>query len=147
MVALTFRRLLDTILTMASLATAKLFAGLPEREIRQIVGKFDEVRHPAGTEIIEGGGPGAGFLVVGEGQLDVELPDGRTRLLGPGDAFGEMALLDRERRSASVRARTDVTIYWLPAWEFKPLLVAHPEVGYRLLEQLSRRVRRAEGAD
>ena len=49
MVALTFRRLLDTILTMASLATAKLFAGLPEREIRQIVGKFDEVRHPAGT--------------------------------------------------------------------------------------------------
>jgi CRP-like cAMP-binding protein len=43
--------------------------------------------------------------------------------------------------------RTDVTIYWLPGWEFKPLLVAHPEVCYRLLEQLSRRVRRAEGAD
>jgi CRP-like cAMP-binding protein len=45
-----------------------------------------------------------------------------------------------------VRARTDVTIYWLPAWEFKPLLIDHPEVSYRLLEQLSRRLRRAEGA-
>lgn len=131
---------------MASLSTAKLFAGLPEREIKQIVPKFDEVRHPAGKEIIEGGGPGAGFLVVGEGQLDVVLPDGRTRELGPGDSFGEMSLLDKERRSASVRARTDVLIYWLPAWEFKPLLVAHPEISYRLLEQLSRRVRRAEGA-
>jgi CRP-like cAMP-binding protein len=137
---------LDTIPAMASLSTAKLFAGLPEREIKEIVAKFDEVRHPAGWEVIAGGGPGAGFLIVGDGQLDVALPDGRTRELGPGDAFGEMALLDRERRSASVKARTDVVIYWLPAWEFKPLLAAHPEVSYRLLEQLSRRVRRAEGA-
>lgn len=61
-----------------------------------------------------------------------------------GDSFGEMALLDQGRRSATVRARTDATIYWLPAWEFKPLLLEHPEVGYRMLEQLSRRLRRAE---
>jgi len=144
--ALAFRRLLGTMLAMASLGTATLFAGLPEREIREITQKFDERRHPAGWEIVAGGAAGAGFMVVGEGQLEVVLPDGRTRELGPGDAFGEMALLDKERRSASVRARTDVTIYWLPAWEFKPFLVAHPEVSYRLLEQLSRRVRRAEGA-
>jgi CRP-like cAMP-binding protein len=85
-------------------------------------------------------------MVVGDGQLDVVLPDRRTRELGPGEAFGEMALLDKGRRSATVRARTDVTIYWLPAWEFKPLLIDHPEVSYRLLEQLSRRLRRAEGA-
>ena len=131
---------------MATIATAKLFAGLPEREIREIAAKFDEVHHPAGKEVVEGGGSGAGFMVVGEGRLEVTLPDGRTRELGPGDAFGEMALLDSERRSASVRATTDATIYWLPAWEFEPLLAAHPELAYRLLEQLSRRVRQAEGA-
>ncbi|MGP8160303.1 MAG: cyclic nucleotide-binding domain-containing protein [Candidatus Dormibacteria bacterium] len=131
---------------MPGLATAKLFAGLPERELQQIAAKFDEIHHPAGWELIAGGEAGAGFMVVAEGQLDVALPGGRTRELGPGDAFGEMALLDKERRSATVRARTDVTIYWLPAWGFKSLLVAHPEVGYRLLEQLSRRVRLGEGA-
>jgi len=129
---------------MATLGTSQLFAGLPERELKEIVAKFEEVRHPAGWEVTPGGGAGAGFMVVGDGQLDVVLADGRTRELGPGDSFGEMALLDQGRRSATVRARTDATIYWLPAWEFKPLLLEHPEVGYRMLEQLSRRLRRAE---
>ena len=132
---------------MPDLGSSPLFSGLPERELREIADKFSEVRHPAGAEVVAGGGPAAGFMVVAAGQLEVTLLGGRSRQLGPGAAFGEMALLDEGRRSAAVRAVTEVTLYWLPAWEFKPLLIAHPEVGYRMLQHLSRRVRQAEGED
>ena len=130
---------------MAALSSSPLFSGLPERELKEITEKFSEARHPAGAEVVAGGSAAAGFMVVGDGEVEVALPSGRTRRLGPGAAFGEMALLDEGRRSAGVRAVTDVTLYWLPTWEFKPLLVAHPEVGYRLLQHLSRRIRQVEG--
>ena len=70
---------------------------------------------------------------------------GKDRRLGPGDSFGEMALLDQEGRSATITADTDVTMATIPEWNFKPFLKEHPEVAYRLLQTLSRRVRQAEG--
>jgi CRP-like cAMP-binding protein len=68
----------------------------------------------------------------------------KSRKLGPGDSFGEMALLDQEGRSASIKADTDVTLATIPEWNFKPFLKEHPEVTYRLLQVLSQRVRQAE---
>ncbi|HYA00088.1 MAG TPA: cyclic nucleotide-binding domain-containing protein [Candidatus Binatia bacterium] len=131
---------------MTELASAPLFAGLPEAELKEIAASFKEVHHPPGTEITVGGATGVGFMVVGEGELEVLLP-GRTRRLGPGAAFGEMALLDSERRrSATVRTTTEVTLHILPVWEFKPFLADHPEVSYRMLQHLSRRLREVEGS-
>jgi CRP/FNR family transcriptional regulator len=124
---------------------AKLFQGLPESEMRSVEKQLKTVKHPAGHEIVLRGEGGVGFMVITEGTVSVETVQGKTRKLGPGDSFGEMALLDQEGRSATITADTDVTMATIPEWNFKPFLKEHPEVAYRLLQTLSRRVRQAEG--
>jgi CRP-like cAMP-binding protein len=124
---------------------AKLFQGLPESEVRSIEKQLKTVKHPAGHEIIVRGEGGVGFMVITDGTVSVKTVQGVTRKLGPGDSFGEMALLDHEGRSATITADSDVTLATIPEWNFKPFLKEHPEVAYRLLQTLSRRIRQAEG--
>ena len=129
---------------MVEIKQAKLFAGLPDSEVRSIEKQLKIVKHPAGHEIVVRGEGGVGFMVITDGNVTVKTGQGKTRKLGPGDSFGEMALLDNEGRSATVKADTDVTLATIPEWNFKPFLKEHPEVAYRLLQTLSRRIRQAE---
>jgi CRP-like cAMP-binding protein len=124
---------------------AKLFQGLPESELRSIEKQLKIVKHPAGHEIVVRGDGGVGFMVITGGTVTVKTVQGKSRKLGPGDSFGEMALLDHEGRSATITADTEVTMATIPEWNFKPFLKEHPEVTYRLLQTLSRRVRQSEG--
>jgi len=124
---------------------AKLFQGLPESELRSVEKQLKIVKHPAGHEIVVRGEGGVGFMVITDGTVSVKTVQGHTRKLGPGDSFGEMALLDHEGRSATITADTEVTLATIPEWNFKPFLKEHPEVTYRLLQTLSRRIRQAEG--
>jgi CRP-like cAMP-binding protein len=64
--------------------------------------------------------------------------------LGPGDAFGEMALIDKSARTATVTADINVHAYLLPVWSFRPLVESHPEMVWALLETVAQRVRDAE---
>ena len=129
---------------MVEVKAAKLFQGLPDAEIRSIEKQMKIVQHPAGHEIVVRGEGGVGFMVITDGSVTVTTVTGHERKLGPGDSFGEMALLDHEGRSASIKADSDVTLATIPEWNFKPFLKEHPEVAYRLLQTLSRRVRQAE---
>jgi CRP-like cAMP-binding protein len=126
------------------LRSAGLLVGMPDRELERIAQQMREVRHAAGTEITVLGREGVGFMIILDGRADVSTLDGRTRALGPGDHFGEMALLDQGGRSATVTATTDLVVAAIAEWNFKPFLLEHPEVAYRLLQELSRRVREAE---
>ena len=130
---------------MIDIKQAKLFEGLPASELRSIEKQMKIVRHPAGHEIVVRGENGVGFMVILDGNVSVSTVQGKTRKLGPGDSFGEMALLDHEGRSATIKADTDVSLATIPEWNFKPFLKEHPEVTYRLLQLLSQRVRQAEG--
>jgi CRP-like cAMP-binding protein len=130
---------------MVEVKQAKLFQGLPDSEVRTIEKQMKVVKHPAGHEIVVRGDGGVGFMIITEGTVAVETVQGKTRKLGPGDSFGEMALLDHEGRSATITAENEVTMATIPEWNFKPFLKEHPEVAYRLLQTLSRRVRQAEG--
>ena len=132
---------------MVALKQAKLFQGLPDSEVRSIEKQLKTVHHPAGHDIVVRGEGGVGFMVITDGTVTVTTVQGRTRQLGPGDSFGEMALLDHEGRSATIRADSDVSLATIPEWSFKPFLIEHPEVTYRLLQTLSRRVRRAEAEE
>lgn len=132
---------------MTDLKKAKLFQGLSDSELRSIEKQMKVVNHPAGHEIVVRGDGGVGFMVITEGTVAVKTVQGKTRKLGPGDSFGEMALLDHAGRSATVTAETDVTLATIPEWNFKPFLKEHPEIAYSLLQILSRRVRQAEGAE
>src|ERR1700692_1415490 len=100
--------------------------------------------HPAGHEIVVKGENGVGFMVILDGTVTVDTVQGKARKLGPGDSFGEMALLDHEGRSANIKPYTDGALGTIPEWNFKPFLKEHPEVAYRLLQVLSQRVRQAE---
>jgi CRP/FNR family transcriptional regulator, cyclic AMP receptor protein len=123
---------------------AKLFQGLPESELRSLEKQMKTVKHPAGHEIVVKGENGVGFMIILDGTVTVSTVQGKSRKLGPGDSFGEMALLDHEGRSANIKADTDVSLATIPEWGFKPFLKEHPEVSYRLLQVLSQRVRQAE---
>jgi CRP/FNR family cyclic AMP-dependent transcriptional regulator len=125
--------------------SVKLFEGMPDGDLRSIAEQMREVRHARGAQVAVRGSEGVGFMVILEGQAEVDTVDGRTRLLGPGDHFGEMALLDQGGRSATVTARTDLVLGAIAEWNFKPFLRENPEVAYRLLQTLSQRLREAEG--
>jgi CRP/FNR family cyclic AMP-dependent transcriptional regulator len=132
---------------MTDIKSAKLFKDLPEGELKSIERQLKIIKHQAGHEIVLRGSQGVGFMIITEGTVTVSTVQGKSRKLGPGDSFGEMALLDQDGRSATVKADTDVTLATIPEWNFKSFLQEHPTVSYRLLQVLSQRVRQAEGDD
>jgi CRP-like cAMP-binding protein len=129
---------------MPDVSHVKLFRDLSAKELQRIGTQFRETAHPAGAEIITAGEGGVGFMVILDGEVEVRMPDGRTRQLKRGDHFGEIALLNEDSRSATIVTRTDVKLAGITGWDFKPFLLEHPEVMFRLLQNLSRFVREAE---
>jgi len=125
------------------LKACKLFEGLSGKELKKIQAEMTEVTHPAGKKIMVRGDKGVGFMVILAGEAEVRLPN-RTVRMQPGDHFGEMALLDRQGRSASIVAVTPLTVSAVSAWEFESFLAAHPTVAYRMLQSMSRRLREAD---
>jgi CRP-like cAMP-binding protein len=82
--------------------------------------------------------------VIERGEAAVLVNGNEVRRLGPGDSFGEMALIDKSARSATVRADTEVRGYQLPVFSFRPIVESHPEMTWALLEAMAQRVRDAE---
>src|SRR5947209_10552968 len=100
---------------MTTLSDAKLLQGIPDSELRSIQKQVKIVNHLAGHEIVVRGEGGVGFMIITDGSVTVKTVTGKTRKLGPGDSFGEMALLDHEGRSATITADTDVTLASIPS--------------------------------
>jgi MFS family permease len=97
-----------------------IFAPLPESTLEQVASALDEVRVPAGHQVVRQGDTGDRFYLVEQGTLDVSV-DGRPgQKLGPGDSFGEIALLRDVPRTATVTARSDAVLYALERHEFLP---------------------------
>ena len=125
------------------LRAVPLFAGLKDKELKDILGRTREVIHGAG-EIVEEGGRGVGFHLILDGKVAV-LKNGEVRReLGPGDYFGEISLIDGKPRSATIRPDGTVRTLSLPAWSFASLLDAHPSLARELLVGLCGHLRAAE---
>ena len=109
-----------------------LFADLDDAQLDRLAGSTSEFEAPAGQALIERGRPGSGLFVLEEGQALVEAPEG-LRELGPGDVFGERALLGEDiERTARVRARTDVRCLAIARPEIERLLAENPRIAERL---------------
>jgi CRP-like cAMP-binding protein len=121
-----------------------LFAGADNRFLERLAAEFMERRYAAGETITEEGEVGRTFVVIESGELTVTVHGQEVGRLGPGEAFGEIALIDKSARSATIKANTDVHAYQLPVWSFRPFVDGHPEVAWALLEALAQRVRDAE---
>jgi CRP-like cAMP-binding protein len=116
------------------LGALPLFAGLDDSQLDRLAAATTEFEAPAGQALIERGDPGSGMFVLEEGQAVVEAPEG-TREIGPGDVFGERALLGEEiQRTARVRARTDVRCLAIARPELERALAEDPRLAERLTQ-------------
>jgi CRP/FNR family transcriptional regulator, cyclic AMP receptor protein len=125
------------------LRTVPLFSGCSDRELAALGRFLREVNFPAGREILKKGQTGTGLHVIVEGETRVLLDDGSGRRLGPGAFFGEISLLDRGPRTATVVAETPVRTLSLSAWNFRAALKEHPSLAVKMLEELASRIRTA----
>ncbi len=131
------------------LAQSPLFRGLAPSAVDDLARRLQVRTRLAGALLVEQGDPGDAMFMVVEGRARASLSgeSGREITLavaGPGDFFGEMALLDGAPRSANVSAETDVVLLALTRDAFAEHLRAHPQTALNLLGELSRRLRRAD---
>ncbi|HEU4450737.1 MAG TPA: Crp/Fnr family transcriptional regulator [Gaiellaceae bacterium] len=127
-----------------ALRQVPLFSGLDQKTLESLSGQMHERRFPEGSEVTREGSTGAGFFVISEGDADVTVGGEHRATIGPGDFFGEIALIDPGVRSASIVAATDLLCYGLTPWEFRPFVEEHPQVAWALLEALARRLREVQ---
>jgi CRP-like cAMP-binding protein len=130
-----------------ALRNVPLFSGLEERDLEELAQQLHERRFPEGAEVTTEGSTGAGFFVIVEGNADVSVGGEHRSTLGPGDHFGEIALIDNGVRSASVVAATDLLCYGMMPWEFRQFVEEYPQVAWALLETLARRSRAEQASD
>jgi CRP/FNR family transcriptional regulator, cyclic AMP receptor protein len=117
---------------------------LSKKELTRLANDAHDLTFPAGTVLTEQDETGVTFGVIMQGQAVVSVHGSPARALGPGDYFGEMALIDRTYRSATITAETDLRCLMFSAWVFRPFALEHPETAWALLEMMVQRVREAE---
>jgi len=124
-----------------------LFAHLADADVDQLLRYARIERHKAGRTIFLKGSPGHGMMAVLSGQVRISSPSSEGKeivlnLIGPGEVFGEIALLDGRERTADAAAMSDCELLVLERRDFVPFLERHPEVCIRLMEVLCARLRR-----
>jgi MFS family permease len=109
------------------LAAVPIFAPLPGGSLEHVAGRLVPLRLEPGTVIVREGDAGDRFYIVAEGEVDVTQSGAALTGLGPGDYFGEIALLRDVARTATVTARTHVVLYALDRDDFLAAVTGHPQ--------------------
>ena len=126
------------------LAGVDLFSECSKRELGQILAVAKEIDFDAGKDICVQGEPSGRFYLVLDGYVAVKR-NGRTHAtLGPGDYFGEIALIDNQPRTATCTATTPVSTLAIAQFNFVPLMKEHAGLTHKLLLHLCSRLRAAE---
>jgi CRP-like cAMP-binding protein len=126
------------------LRNVQLFSDLDDATLERLAGDFIQRDFPTGTAIAVEGQDGLNFFVIESGEATVTVGGNLVATIGPGHAFGEIALVDKSARSATITATTDVKAYALPVWSFRSFVETRPDVAWRLLEILAERLRVAQ---
>ena len=132
---------------VAALRSIPLFAGLSARALGRVARATKEIEVPAGHVLVQPGTKGTGMFFIADGTAVVETKR-RHCELGPGDFFGELALMRREAtRTARVRAKTPLRCLALDRASFRRLTTDHPEIAASLLEIALARLAENAGVD
>ena len=115
-----------------------IFSDLDRKELERIATSMKQRTFGAGDTVTSEGQTGVGFFVIEEGQAAVTVGGEERRKLGPGDYFGEVALLNECARTATITAETDLRCYGLTSWEFRPLVETHGSIAWKLLQAMSK---------
>ncbi|NJN05587.1 MAG: cyclic nucleotide-binding domain-containing protein [Rhodobacteraceae bacterium] len=131
---------------MNGLQQTKLFTGLLSAELRMLEQTSHLLRFQPGDVIFKEGDRGDGLYIVDEGAVQISVVVGENQrrqlaLIGPGDFFGEMAVLESEPRSASAIATQPSVVRFIPSEEMFKVLEHAPKVAVSLLREVSQRLR------
>jgi CRP/FNR family transcriptional regulator, cyclic AMP receptor protein len=121
-----------------------LFADFERGDLERLARSFKQRTFEAGSTVAGEGKTGAGFFVIESGEASVSTHGTDRGKLGPGDYFGEIALIDEGARSATVTADSELRCYGLTSWEFRPLVEGNASIAWKLLETMAKRLRAAQ---
>jgi CRP/FNR family cyclic AMP-dependent transcriptional regulator len=122
----------------ALLKRVPLFSDLDDKELDRIASTMKQRTFQAGDQVTTEGQGGVGFFVIEDGEALVTVGGDERRRLGPGDYFGEVALLNQSVRTATITAQTELRCYGLTSWEFRPLVETHGSIAWKLLQAMSK---------
>jgi CRP-like cAMP-binding protein len=134
------------------LREVRLFAALSQRQLRQLARLAKERQFREGVTVVaEGTMSGVGFFIVADGEAIVSVDGEEVARIGPGDHFGELALITEDARTATVTAATRLRCYVIAFWDFRKFARDNPDVAWKLLQHLAglltaERERRARAA-
>jgi CRP-like cAMP-binding protein len=111
-----------------------LFSDLDRKELQHIANAMRQRIFHAGQEIAVEGESAVGFFVIEDGQAKVTVKGEQRRMLGPGDYFGEIALITQGARTATVTAASELKTFGMTFWEFRPLVEETPSIAWKLLQ-------------
>jgi CRP-like cAMP-binding protein len=123
-----------------ALKRAPLFEGLPKKDLVELARLTEDMEVPAGKVLTKEGETGREFFVIVDGEVEVRRRGKRVATDGPGDFFGEIALLEHVPRTATVTAKTPLRFFVLTSESFIGLLDQQPAVERKVLRALARRV-------
>jgi CRP-like cAMP-binding protein len=126
------------------LSTIWLFSNCSSKDLKTIRKVTEEVTVPAGRVLCEEGTIGREFFLIVSGQASVSRNGRKMATLGPGQHFGELALLDRRPRSATVVSETEMLLLVLGQRQFNGVLDAVPTISHKLLAAMATRLRESD---
>jgi len=126
--------------TADELARIPLFGSLSESQLDELAPSFESRSVSPGTRLTGEGAAGYSFFVLADGEASVTVDGASVSALARGDCFGEVAILDGGRRTATVTATSPATVYVMFGTEFRRLQQSHPEIAAQLEELMRKRV-------
>ena len=124
-----------------SLAGLALFADLRDPDLEAVADPERERRFSEGERVLRRGLSGGGLFVILDGEAAVEIPGDEPRRLHRGDFFGEVSTLLQCKPTADIVATTALHTLEIPGSQLEELLLQYPQVGYRMLQTMARRIR------
>jgi CRP-like cAMP-binding protein len=128
-----------------ALGRCPFFAGLSRSELVSLAKATEDMEVDAGRALTREGESGREFFVIVDGEVSVTKDGSELRKLGPGDFFGEIALLEDRPRTATVTATTPLRFFVLTRQSFRSLLAHQPEIEGKVTKALEERVRATSG--
>jgi CRP-like cAMP-binding protein len=121
-----------------------LFTGLGDRELKQVAQSMKERTFSAGDTVTAEGKGGVGFFVIADGTAKVSIGGSDVRTFGPGDYFGEIALIADIDRTATIKAESDLRCFGMTSWDFRPLVESNASIAWNMLQVMAQRLKEAQ---
>ncbi len=130
---------------LSALKEVPLFSGLDDKTLRQLSLMFQEATFAPGKDVATEGQSGLDFFfIIDSGEATVTRAGTTVNTLGPGDWFGELALIAKGPRTATVTATSELRCRTLASFQFRPFVKEHADVAWGMLELLVERLGEAE---